>query len=686
MNLNSDDFALSRRRFLQAAVAVGGATALLPSWMQDMAANATPLGPAEGVLVLVMMPGGNDGLNMVPPISNSAYYSKRPTVNIPASAALPIGHGLGLHPALTNVKGYFDNGKAAIVQGVGMPGIVDLSHFSSMARWMAGSTSTVESGWLGRFLDAKGGDPLLAVNIGSSTPAFLVGSHSRATALPLSINGAFGVDQTNDYDRRQYSAVREYAATPTGLGAFGDELARMGRNTVDLGGRVRTAFGALETASIPVKKMALAARLINLDLGIRVIGVELADFDHHQSHLATHQLRMAELNDGLGAFFSNLSIAFENRVTVMTFSEFGRRVAQNGSGGTDHGAASNMLIVGNRVRGGLYGTTPSLTRLDSTDNMFPAVSFMSTYATVLDSWLGVESSSILGGRFENLGYFDGVGDAPGLGNGVGAGFGAAGVGDPTVDAFANPSAASGYWLTTSAGAVYRFGNAPSVGNAGKGAPVAATMATPSSGGVFVARVDGEVVALGDATHRGDMAGSPLNKPIVGMAVTRSGNGYWLLGGDGGIFCFGDAGFYGSTGAMNLNKPVVGMAATPTGRGYWLVASDGGIFCFGDAPFLGSMGGTKLNKPVVGMACTASGNGYWLVASDGGIFSFGDAAFFGSTGALALQQPIVGMTVTVTGSGYLFVASDGGVFCFGDAQFQGSLGAARLASPVVGVAS
>ncbi len=641
------EWVLTRRRFLQASLAVGGATALLPSWMQELRAAAAPLAAHEGVLVMIMMPGGNDGLNMVPPVANSAYYQLRPNVSISQAEALPIGHGLGLHPALTNVKRYFDNGKAAIVQGVGTPGIVDLSHFSSMARWMAGSTSVIDTGWVGRCGDALGGDSLFAVNIGDDMPGHLLGVSSRSTSLPLSIKGAFGVDQTYDWDRREFAAIREYATVATGLGRFGDELARMGRTTIDLGGRISGAYGAVESQSIPVQKMALAARLINLDVGIRVINVELADFDHHQGHLASHQSRMTELNDGLGAFFANLSMAYENRVAIMTFSEFGRRPSQNASGGTDHGTASNMLVIGNRVRGGLYGAQPSLTQLDATGNLVPAVSFMSTYATALDSWLGVESSGVLGGHFESLNFFDPVGDplggALGVGNGVGAGFIAAGL-DPNADAFANPSASSGYWLATAAGTIYRFGNAPFVGNAGSGAAVAATVAAASRGGLYVARVDGEVQALGDATHRGDMSGVRLNRPIVGIAATATGNGYWLLGGDGGIFSFGDAKFFGSTGALRLNQPVVGMAATP------------------------------------------SGGGYWLVASDGGIFAFGDAGFFGSTGDITLAQPIVGMAASASGHGYLFVARDGGVFCFGDAKFQGSLGATKLSAAIVGLAA
>jgi cell wall-associated NlpC family hydrolase len=192
-------------------------------------------------------------------------------------------------------------------------------------------------------------------------------------------------------------------------------------------------------------------------------------------------------------------------------------------------------------------------------------------------------------------------------------------------------------------------------------------------GYWVATSSGDVWKFGNAPHYGSMKGRGLAKPIVGISPTNSKNGYWMVASDGGIFSFGDADFHGSTGNIRLNKPVVGMTTTKSGNGYWMVASDGGIFSFGDAKFHGSTGSINLNKPIVGMARTPSGNGYWLVASDGGVFSFGDAKFHGSTGSINLAKPITTMTATSTGNGYWMVASDGGIFSFGDAKFHGSAG-------------
>ncbi len=214
----------------------------------------------------------------------------------------------------------------------------------------------------------------------------------------------------------------------------------------------------------------------------------------------------------------------------------------------------------------------------------------------------------------------------------------------------------------------------------------AIAATPDGAGYWVASSNGGVYPFGDAHAYGSMSGQPLNAPVVGLTATPSGGGYWLVASDGGVFNFGDAGFFGSTGSLRLNAPIVGMAATPSGQGYWLVASDGGIFSYGDAQFWGSAGGMRLNEPVVGMTPTPSGRGYWLVASDGGIFSYGDAGFWGSTGSIRLNQPVVGMAAASSGQGYWMVAADGGIFSFGDARFWGSTGSIRLNQPVVGMAA
>jgi peptidoglycan/xylan/chitin deacetylase (PgdA/CDA1 family) len=213
------------------------------------------------------------------------------------------------------------------------------------------------------------------------------------------------------------------------------------------------------------------------------------------------------------------------------------------------------------------------------------------------------------------------------------------------------------------------------------APVIAVAATPTGHGYWLATLDGQIFALGDARNYGGMAGAHLNEPIVGFAATVTGRGYWLVGADGGVFSFGDARFYGSTGGMRLNQPVVAVTAAPTGRGYWLVARDGGVFTFGDAHFYGSTGAMRLNAPVATMGATLNGRGYWLLGRDGGVFTFGAAAFHGS--AVGTMSLAVGLVSTRTGRGYWIVSSSDQIRAFGDAA---ALTAPATASPVVGMAS
>ena len=673
----TDERALTRRRFLQLAAGGVGAAALLPWWADAAAAAFAPLGASDGVLVIVNMKGGNDGLNTVCPTGTGRYYDRRPTLAIPGEQALSLGAGtgLGFHPALTALHQRFGRGKVAVVRGVGYPK-PDLSHFESVAHWMRGwgGTGRPMTGWLGRWMDGlpHAGDHVHAITVGSSLPLHLVGEHTEAASVPLDMKHAFGAARTDPSDVRMLDTVRAFGGAATGLGEWGDAVATCTRETVDLVGATSGYYAPALPSGRLARQLVLCARLINANLGLRVLNVSYGDFDHHADQPGNHAARMAELDAGLQQFFDALDDAYAGRVTVMTASEFGRRPEQNSSNGTDHGSASVVMLAGDAVKGGLYGADPSLSTLDGNGNLVHTVDFRSLYATILDRWLAADSQALLGASYEHLDVFDRAPDS-------GA------VAPVPVRRSTPPARASrttttsastappGYWLLAGSGNVGNFGERANVGDAPFVAGAVAMAATPSRRGYWVAGADGTVRAFGDAVHHGDVAGTALRRPVVSMAATPTGKGYWLLAGDGGVFAFGDAAFHGSTGNLTLNQPVVGMAAARTGRGYWFVSADGGVFAFGpDAHFHGSTGGIELNRPVVAMAATPTGEGYWLVASDGGVFAFGDAAFHGSTGALSLRAPIVGIAPTPTGRGYWFVASDGAVFAFGDARFEGGL--------------
>jgi uncharacterized protein (DUF1501 family) len=395
---------MGRRRFLQASAMGLGASALLPSWLADLAEAAAPIGPRDGVLVAIQLGGGNDGLNTVIPTGDSNYYAKRPNIAVKAADALPIGTGVGLHPKLMFLKSKFDAGQVAVVQGVGDV-TPDLSHFTATARWMSGDGTEGTTGWLGRYLDGlPGTDPFQAVAVGTSVPLLMHGTKRKGTALPESLGDGLSTQAKDDWVRRSAECVRAMGAGPTGLGPWGDAIAAAGRTSVDLSDRIRPVYQDKLAQGHLAQQLDLAARLVNADLGIRVLHVGFGSFDHHANLPGQHAQRMAELDAGIEVFFSKLAARFAGRVTLLTFSEFGRRVQANQSNGTDHGTASALFAVGAGVRGGLYGTMPSLAKLDRSGNLTASVDFRSVYATVLDTWLGADSRQLLNGSHEDLGF------------------------------------------------------------------------------------------------------------------------------------------------------------------------------------------------------------------------------------------------------------------------------------------
>ena len=410
---------LTRRYFLQAAAAAGGAT-MLSGAFADMAGAATPLGASQGVVVIVWMEGGNDGLNTVVPINDGTYYDLRGSTAIAPSAALDIGNGRGLHPELGYVQGLFQQGQVAVIDGVGEANN-DLSHFESAARWMDGRTGNGPrtSGWVGRYLDGlPGNDPFHGVHIGRSVPLQMQGNRRVATGVPVNAGGLFNPATASDVDQRQLAAIDAMASGSNGLGEWGEALAEAGRSSLAVASRLAPVYNPELPEGDFTPDMILAARLINANLGLRVINVSYGDFDGHAGHPTMHGDRMREFNAGLQAFHANLDGRFSNRTLVLTLSEFGRRPKANNSSGTDHGSASSLLAIGPAVVGGFHGEFPSLTDLDNRRNQKANVDFRSVYANVLDTWLGGDSNQILGGDYTGLSLLGNPGSSSG-GSGAG---------------------------------------------------------------------------------------------------------------------------------------------------------------------------------------------------------------------------------------------------------------------------
>jgi len=415
-----DRLGMDRRRFLQmmgwgvgAGALMGGlgetiGADLLPGRLREAAAS-TPVGPNEGILVLVGQFGGSDGLNVVVPYANGLYYQQHGDIAIPANQALHLDSQVGLHPNLPYLKSLYDAGQVAVMQGVGYPN-PDLSHFTSMALWMYGKAGNgvPNSGWVGRWLDGLGGDdPFRAATIGQGLPLHLVGVNRRGIAIPQRGVG-FGGDPNDSEHRQQqwmYTGMRNFANAPAGRGPWHDAIATTVKGVIDVGQQVAPVFAEALPDNDLAKKMTVVARLINANFGLRVIDTGYGDFDNHSSQPADHAELLTDFDAALQLFFAALLPQYRSQVTILTYSEFGRTSWSNDSRGTDHGTTNNHFIIGPSVRGGLYGAQPSLAGLKRWDRMESSVDFRSLYATVLDRWLGGGASTVLGANYEQFDVF-----------------------------------------------------------------------------------------------------------------------------------------------------------------------------------------------------------------------------------------------------------------------------------------
>ena len=418
-----DAAGLHRRRFLQlvgaglgATIAAGPGSSLLDALLgDDPAWAAGPIGANDGVLVIMGLFGGNDGLNTIVPVTDGNYYDQHAELALPAASTLPLDGATGLHPELAELKRFWDAGQLAVVEGVGH-GIDDFSHFSSMAKWMAGRpTGVPDSGWIGRWLDdylASGPDLFAAAEIGHSLPLHMIGERSVASTVPVG-QPDFGVPREwrAEADEAFFDAMRSLGSAATSTWAR-----RVGQAQSDQLTIAETLTPVLpedEPAGEPiVQQMEVAARLINANLGFRVLSVSYGDFDSHAGQAEMHTARMVELNQAVRRFFQLLQPRWATRVTVATYSEFGR--TSYAGDGTDHGSSGPQLVFGANVRGGFHGRRPRLAGLARWDRMATHVDLRDYYGSLIDGWLGGGGSAAVPGYREDLRLFrngPGVGDA-----------------------------------------------------------------------------------------------------------------------------------------------------------------------------------------------------------------------------------------------------------------------------------
>ena len=402
------DRPLNRRAMLRSTLHGSSLIALAPT-VPGFLARTTRAATADRdgrVLVVVQLDGGNDGINTVVPYKDEGYARHRKALRLRPDQLIKVGDGIGLHPAMKDAGALLESGRLAIVQGVGYPN-PNRSHFESMAIWHSGQPGEKGHkgpGWLGQALSStkksKGGVPSMLYVGSGPTPVALWGRASAAAAL----------DRADDFDLDpRLRSGREPLKVPPG-----DDLAAfVRRSTLDAYASAdrmaELTRGADRAARYPKTALAgrlrMVARLLKAGFGARVYYTVQPGYDTHAVQQAPDAALLAELSSALKAFLEDLAAAgLAERVAVLGFSEFGRRVAENGSLGTDHGTAGAVLLAGPGVRPGLAGTMPSLTELVDGDLKW-TVDFRRIYASALEDWLGVPSEAALGGRHEPLALF-----------------------------------------------------------------------------------------------------------------------------------------------------------------------------------------------------------------------------------------------------------------------------------------
>jgi uncharacterized protein (DUF1501 family) len=403
----------TRRQFLTRTLRGASLVALGSAVPQFVARTALAAAPGkDNVLVVLEMSGGNDGLNTVIPYADDLYHKARPTLRQTKDMVIRLDDHVGLHPAMQGFKPLLELGQLAVVQGVGYPN-PERSHFEAMDIWQsADPRRETRTGWLGRttieMKDAGGGVP--GLHIGSrSLPLALAGT--KGGAVTINDQNSFRLEVGDGKAEEQQARRRlvEDVAAPGGKKGEDDLLSFVQRRQVQTLTAVETLRDLLEGPNAVARgggglrqKLQLIAGLIARGFGTRIFYVSLDGFDTHADQAPMHQKLLADLADSVGAFFKALkTTGHDKRVRLMTFSEFGRRVYENGSRGTDHGAASCLFLAGPSLKGGVVGGHPSLADLDVGDLKFHT-DFRRLYATLVDSWMGCDARAVLGAKWEHV--------------------------------------------------------------------------------------------------------------------------------------------------------------------------------------------------------------------------------------------------------------------------------------------
>ena len=400
----------NRRDFLKltsAGVAAWGLN--VPAFLSRAAALAPASdkpGGKDTVLVVVEFTGGNDGLNMVVPFNDDDYKRARPTLAIPGSQVKKINDQIGLHPGMGDLAGLLEDNALSIALGVGYPNPTE-SHFRSMDIWQTAAPSDVlTEGWIGRALKDMAGTPSFHLKTGDQkAPLAMAGAPVSVPSIATLEDFQLQTAAADGADKKKQRDVIEGAVQPKDGGGLLQFVQKTAADTYASSRRLQEIGKNYQPkATYPNTPLAgrlkLAAQLIDAGLGARIFYVSIDGFDTHSAQAGTHANLMTQVSGAMTAFFKDLAArGHRDRILMMTFSEFGRRVKENGSKGTDHGTAAPMLFVGGKVNAGPVGKYPSVADLEM-GNLKYTTDFRRVYATVLDQWLGVSSQDVLGGKFD----------------------------------------------------------------------------------------------------------------------------------------------------------------------------------------------------------------------------------------------------------------------------------------------
>jgi uncharacterized protein (DUF1501 family) len=413
---DDDHCTWSRRQFMQGLglAAAGAAFSVSGTPMRALAGTSVlqqlRQNESDRVLVMIQLSGGNDGLNTIIPVTNDFYYNARPTIAIPGNEAIAMTSDFAMNAAMAPLESTFGNGDMAVVQGVGYPSH-SLSHFQSTDVWVTGNELSAlgDSGWSGRSLEHmypdSQSDPLsypLAMQIGGNSPLLFHGLDSQMGMSLLNVELFSQIAGTGKvFDEvnvpagpvgNELAFVRSIANDSYLYASAIQDAAAIGTNDVEY---PDTTLG---------RNLAVISQMIKGQLGTRIYHVNLSGFDTHSNQIGRHTGLFDNLSRSVSAFLQDLEVTgHQDDALVMTFSEFGRRINQNGSAGTDHGTAAPLFLFGSGVNGGMYGEHPDLGDVDKSGNMKFTTDFRRVYASVLNDWFGITDenvATVLGSEFD----------------------------------------------------------------------------------------------------------------------------------------------------------------------------------------------------------------------------------------------------------------------------------------------